>query len=97
MGQSGGDKDYIQELKRRSSESRVYSEHQLIGLLIAEALGDEKHKSLYMRLAKKHDADRLLKLAKDVADRENIENKGAYFMKIVDQMGILKDGKDSKD
>lgn len=61
--------DYIKELRRRSGESRVYSEHQLIGLLIAEALRDEEHKSLYMRLAKKHDADRLLKLAKDIAER----------------------------
>ena len=89
--------EYIQELKRRSSESRVYSEHQLIGLLIAEVLGDEDHKSLYMKLAKKHDPDRLLKLAKDVASRDNIDNKGAYFMKIVDQMGMLKDGKNSED
>ncbi|MEX2054369.1 MAG: hypothetical protein WD883_02410 [Candidatus Colwellbacteria bacterium] len=97
MDQEKDSQDYIAELKRRSGESRVYSEHQLIGLLIAEALDDEKHKSLYMRLAKKHDADRLLKLAKDIAERENVENKGAYFMKVADQMGILKDGKDSKD
>ena len=87
---------YIEELKRRSGESKVYSEHQLMGLLIAEALGDEAHKSLYMRLAKKHNANTLLEIAKDVAERENVENKGAYFMKIISEMGILKNGKDSK-
>lgn len=91
MNKNEEEKSYLDELKRRSGESRVYSEHQLIGLLIAEALEDEAHKALYMRLAKKHDPDRLLKIAKDVASREGIENKGAYFMKIVAEMGMLKD------
>ena len=83
----------MDELKRRSGESRVYSEHQLMGLLIAEVLQDEEHRSLYMKLAKSNDADTLLKIAKDVAERPNVENKGAYFMKIIGEMGILKDGK----
>ena len=86
----------MDELKRRSGESRVYSEHQLMGLLIAEVLQDEEHRSLYMKLAKSNDADTLLKIAKDVAERPNVENKGAYFMKIIGEMGILKDGKSSK-
>ena len=68
-----------------------------MGLLIAEALGDEKHKSLYMRLAKKHDAGKLLQIAKDVAERDNVENKGAYFMRIISDMDMLKNGKDTKD
>ena len=87
---------YMDELKRRSGESRVYSEHQLMGLLIAEVLQDEEHRSLYMKLAKSNDADTLLKIAKDVAERPNVENKGAYFMKIIGEMGILKDGKSPK-
>ncbi|OGG27623.1 hypothetical protein A3A64_04505 [Candidatus Gottesmanbacteria bacterium RIFCSPLOWO2_01_FULL_48_11] len=87
---------YMEELKRRSGESKVYSEHQLMGLLIAEALGDEAHKALYMKLAKRYSADTLLKIAKDVSEREGIENKGAYFMKIISEMGILKNGKDPK-
>lgn len=90
------EKTYMEELKRRSVESRVYSEHQLMGLLIAEALGDEGHKSLYMKLAKSHNADTLLRIAKDVAERENVTNKGAYFMKIIGEMGMLKDGKNPK-
>jgi len=75
--------DYIELLKKRSEESKVYSPHQLAGLLIAEILNDNGHKSLYMKLAKKHGADKLLKLAKSVADRKNIKNKGAYFMKLL--------------
>jgi len=74
--------DYMELLKKRAKESRVYASHQMTGLLIAEILGDEKHRSLYIKLAKNNDADALLKLAKDVADRKNVENKGAYFMKL---------------
>ena len=84
--------EYMDELKKRSRESRVYKEYQLMGLLIAEALEDEKHKSLYIKLAKEHDGDELLKIAKDVAERANIENKGAYFMKILESKKILKNG-----
>lgn len=82
--------DYLEILKKRAKESKVYSYHQLIGLTIAETLKDEKHKALYIKLAKLHNADKLLSLAKDVADRKNVKNKGAYFMK------LLYDGKDSK-
>lgn len=74
--------DYLELLRKRAKESKVYSPHQLTGLMIAEILGDEKHKALYIKLAKNNDADTLLKLAKDVADRNNIMNKGAYFMKL---------------
>lgn len=81
--------DYLETLKKRAKESKVYSYHQLVGLSIAELLEDDKHKALYMKLAKLHNSDKLLKLAKDVAERKNIKNKGAYFMK------LLYDGKDS--
>lgn len=74
--------DYIEELKRRKKESRVYKEYQLVGLLIAEILEDEEHKSLYIKLAKEHNQDKLLKLAKSVSERKNVENKGAYFMRL---------------
>jgi len=82
--------DYIELLKRRAKESKVYSEHQLTGLLLSEILEDEKHKSLYMRLAKKYDKDALLKLAKDVADRKNIDNMGAYFMRLLQKHNLQK-------
>ena len=74
--------DYLEELKKRKKESRIYSEHQLVGLLVAEVLEDKEHKSLYIKLAKEHDPYKLLKLAKSVAERKNVENKGAYFMKL---------------
>lgn len=74
---------YLAELKRRSKESRIYRKYQLTGLLLAEILEDEKHKTLYIKLAKDGDGDRLLAIAKDVAERKNVKNKGAYFMKML--------------
>ena len=77
------DKDYLKTIKERTKKSHVYKKYQFTGLLIAELLNDEKHKSLYIKLAKKHPGDHLLAIAKDVAERKNIENKGGYFMKVL--------------
>ena len=76
--------DYLQELRERGKASRVYREYQLVGLLVAEILSDEKHKSLYIKLAREHGTEKMLRLAKDVADRKRIKNKGAYFMKMLE-------------
>jgi hypothetical protein len=74
---------YLAKLEKRGKESHIYTKYQLVGLEIAEILGDEKHKSLYIKLAKEHGSDRLRRLAKDVADRTGVKNKGAYFMKMM--------------
>lgn len=74
---------YIQELRRRNSESRAYKSYQLTGLEIANILEDWEHKSLYMKLAKKHGEAKMMELAKNVVERKNIENKGAYFMSVL--------------
>jgi len=79
---TGIDKDYLETLKKRSKESRVYKKFQMTGLMIAQILEDDKHKSLYIRLAKKYDEHKLITTAKGVAERKNIKNKGAYFMKV---------------
>ncbi len=84
------EKDYLEILKERAQKSRVYKKYQLTGLLIAQLLNDEKHKSLYIKLAKKHNSDDLLRIAKDVAERKNIKNKGAYFMKVLQNKSFLK-------
>ncbi|PIV31999.1 hypothetical protein COS33_00185 [Candidatus Wolfebacteria bacterium CG02_land_8_20_14_3_00_37_12] len=79
------EKDYLQILKERAKKSRVYKSYQFVGLTISQLLNDEKHKSLYIKLAKKHSGDHLLAIAKDVAERKNIENKGGYFMKVLEK------------
>lgn len=74
---------YLAKLRRRAEESHIYRKYQLLGLAIAETLGDERHKSLYIKLAKERGGERLLALAKDVAERRGVKNRGAYFMALV--------------
>lgn len=75
--------DYLKLIRKRAKESRVYKKYQLAGLEIAEVLKDSKNKSLYIKLAKEGNPDDLLRLAKEVAYRKNVKNKGAYFMRIL--------------
>jgi hypothetical protein len=74
---------YIAELKRRGKESRVYRDYQLVGLEIADILRDRSHKALYIKLAKEGNVRQLLGIAKDVAERKDVKNRGAYFMKVI--------------
>ena len=79
----------MKELARRGKESHVYRKYQLVGLLIAEILKDETHRSLYIKLAKEGNARALLKTAKEIAENNNVRNKGAYFMWMVHNKGEL--------
>jgi len=83
MNPVGFKEDYLKELKKRAGESKVYSKHQLVGLEIAEFLEDEKHKSLYIKLAKQNDPEKLLGIAKEISQNKKVKNKGAYFMTVV--------------
>ncbi|MEK7479600.1 MAG: hypothetical protein AAB634_03655 [Patescibacteria group bacterium] len=74
--------DYLATLRERQKESHVYQPFQQTGLDVAKILGDMKHKALYIKLAKEHNPQALLSLAKDVAERQGVKNKGAYFMKV---------------
>lgn len=75
-------KEYLDKLRERAAVSKVYARFQLDGLEIAQILGDEKHKALYIKLAKEGDAGRLRQLAKQVAENPRAMNKGAYFMAV---------------
>lgn len=74
--------DYLNTLKERAKKCRVHKKFQLTGLTLAQLLNDEKHKSLFIKLAQKYNEDELINLAKDIAEKQNVENKGAYFMKV---------------
>ncbi len=77
------DKDYFSKLQKRAEKSHVHRRYQLLGLEISRILGDERHKALYIKLAKERGSELLLGIAKDVADRSEVKNKGAYFMRVV--------------
>ncbi len=74
---------YLKDLKERGKESHVYHSHQFIGLEIAMMLHDLEHKSLYIKMAKTHNPDQLLALAKSVMQKRDIKSPGAYFMTLV--------------
>jgi len=74
-------KTYFDELEKRSKKSRIHKPYQSVGLELAEILKDRRHIPLYIKLAKHHDADRLLRLAKSIAERKYIKNRGGYFMR----------------
>ena len=84
--QSVNKSNYLDELKKRGARARVTRDFQFLGLEIAAALKDLAHKSLYIKYAKRYDPQKLLSLAKDIAQRRDIKNPGAYFMKVVSEM-----------
>ncbi len=75
--------DYFATLEERAKRSRAYTAYQLIGLEIAEILKDRARKALYIKLAKQYNPERLLRLAKSVAERPHVRKRGAYFMKLL--------------
>ena len=79
---------YLAALRHRAKTSHIYRSYQLTGLEIARILEDKKHKSLYIKLAKNGSASELLRLAKEVAERKSIRNKGAYFMSLLTKLRI---------
>ena len=75
--------DYMETLRERARESKVYQKHQLVGLELAEILQDEEHKSLYIKLAKEREGEDLIGLAKRVVEMKQVKNYGAYFMSVL--------------
>lgn len=89
---------YLDALKERrtKSRSRVTTRHQMLGLIIAELLEDRPHKSLYIKLVKQGDGGRLMEIARDVSERGPVQNKGAYFMTILENHNLLPKAKLAK-
>ena len=67
--------------KASTGEAKRYvtREFQDYGVRLAEELGDMKHKSLYIKLAKTVDRAKLETVRRFVID-SNADNKGALFM-----------------
>lgn len=75
--------DYRELLKKRGKQSKVYTDYQMTGLTLATILSDQEHKALYIKLAKTHDMDKLIRLAKNIAEKKDVKNRGAYFMRLL--------------
>lgn len=91
-------KKYFERLEKKTRRSRVYKPYQAAGLSLAAILDDQKHRALYIKIAKQfNDFDRLIALAKQVAERREIQNRGAYFMKVLKETGYFAKPKQTKD
>ncbi len=77
------DREYLETIRERAKTSRIYRKFQMTGLTLAEILCDNDHKSLYIRLAKEYPENDLIILAKNIAEKKSIDNKGGYFMKVL--------------
>ncbi|MDO8429685.1 MAG: hypothetical protein Q7S88_03585 [Candidatus Daviesbacteria bacterium] len=83
----------IGELLRQSSNARaknLSTEFQVYGSFIAEALGDLKHCSLYIKLAKTHERNLLEQALNFAKGYTAAKSKGKVFMWRLKQ---LKDAK----
>ncbi len=85
-------KQLIDERESGERNKYVTREYQDFGYRLAMELGDEKHKALYIKLAKETDRAILEKCRSFVMD-SNANNKGALFMW---KLKELKDGKGIK-
>lgn len=83
------EKDYLKTIIERKRQSHVFKDFQHTGLVIAQMLGDEKHKTLYIKLAKNVNGQVLMSIAKDIVERADVSHRGAYFMKILKERGIF--------
>lgn len=69
--------DYTVE---KEKQRRISQEFQDYAYRLALELDDEKHKSLYMKLAKEKDRGLLEEAKSFVKGASDVENKGALFM-----------------
>jgi hypothetical protein len=88
--------DYLQQLKKRKKQSKVYKKYQLDGLSLATLLKDQKHKALYIKLAKELNSEKLIEIAKQIIENKKIKNYGAYFMWKLKKENLLKNLKFNK-
>lgn len=72
-------KQLIDEREKGKKNKYVTREYQDYGYRLAMELSDEKHKALYIKLAKEVDRAILEKCRSFVLD-SNADNKGALFM-----------------
>ena len=72
--------DVLKKYKTDDSDKYISREFQKYGYELAQSLGDMKHKSLYIKLAKETPRALLESARSFVIDAQNAKNKGSLFM-----------------
>lgn len=79
----------------REKDKYISREYQKYGYDLAVELGDEKHKALYIKLAKEHSRGHLEAARNFVKDAYQVKSKGRLFMWKLKQLKELKKEKDA--
>lgn len=80
----------INETKFKDRPKNISKEFQVYGVYLAEVLGDTKHYSLYIKLAKEYDRGLLESVLTFVKDASSARSKGRLFMWRLKQLRDLK-------
>ena len=72
--------DILNKYKHTDTDKYISREFQKYGYDLAIELGDEKHKALYIKLAKENSRGHLEAARRFVKDAENARSKGRLFM-----------------
>jgi hypothetical protein len=82
----------VNETKFKDRPKNLSKEFQVYGVYLAESLGDTKHYSLYMKLAKNYDRSLLEQALNFVKDADKAKSKARLFMWQLQQLKKLKEG-----
>ncbi len=63
-----------------SKKSRISKEYQSYGLYLTRLLNDQKHKNLYIKMAKNIERGILERAVSFISDANTVENKARLFM-----------------
>lgn len=73
-------KSILEKYKVEEEDKYISREFQKYGYDLAIELGDEKHKALYIKLAKQHSRGHLESARNFVKDASNVRSKAKLFM-----------------
>jgi len=82
--------DLLKDYEEKAEDKYISREFQNYGLELAEELGDMKHKSLYIKLAKITPRAKMEAARRFVKDADNARNKAALYMWKLKQLNSKK-------
>ena len=83
-------KDILADRSSKTAKRNISQEYQDYGIRLAQALNDEKHKSLYIKLAKEKPRNHLENAKEFVLDYYGAKNKARIFMWKLKELAVDK-------
>lgn len=83
-------KEVLAERLSKTARKNISQEYQDYGIRLSQTLNDEKHKSLYIKLAKEKPRNHLEKAKEFVLDYYGAKNKARIFMWKLKELAVDK-------